>query len=291
MIFKNSAFLYALLVPVIIFGQTWYFICYCSKSSPSWYTKILPINLDLRESTVAIHYDIFTGIVGRDPSISDIGLKDVRKWFMSQTTQQKVARFFLGHFIVALFVGASYVVNKYVTEYLNNPFGEAQLKELTAVEIVGPFLLYFLIWTIMALYMSFDVEVEPDVPSMQSLRPFVMFFGEDESLRTTAYVFLRGFAKSTLEIAHLEASWTFVIISIVAAVVYSFVPHFIRISVDSTPFWSNDILASIFAAVVNLFFIFVLVLGIQMQLLSGLSHYGIYILYITYIYIHIYIYI
>ncbi|ETO20622.1 hypothetical protein RFI_16595 [Reticulomyxa filosa] len=143
------------------------------------------------------------------------------------------------------------------------------------MEYLGPLLLWAATWVILAFYVATETRITPEVPNMLELRPFVLYFGSEESLRTTAYVFLRGFSKSTLEIHRLEATWDRLLIATCVSIVYSLIPGVTR-ALSGRKFWPSDVLhfeVVVSAFVTNLLLVFVLALVLQMQLMSGLQNY------------------
>jgi len=105
----------------------------------------------------------------------------------------------------------------------------------------------------------------------------VMYLSKEESIRTTAYVFLRGFAKSTLNIFQLEATTERIVTSLVASIVYILIPGVVRVTAqtegDGMFFPPAYRLNALLAMLVNFVVVFALMLGLQMQLLSGLLKY------------------
>ncbi|ETO12304.1 hypothetical protein RFI_25074 [Reticulomyxa filosa] len=143
------------------------------------------------------------------------------------------------------------------------------------MEYLGPLQLWTATWIILACYVAAETKITPEMPNMLELRPFVLYFGKEESLRTTAYVFLRGFSKSTLEIHRLDATWDRLLISTCVAIIYALIPGITR-SLSDRRFWPSDLLHFVIAVsafVTNLLLVFVLTLVLQMQLMSGLQNY------------------
>ncbi len=101
--------------------------------------------------------------------------------------------------------------------------------ELSVLETLGPGQLWVMMWLILAIYISLDIQVEPEPPSMQSLRPYVMYLNPDESIRTTAYVFLRAFSKSTLAMFRIEATGERIITAFVVSIIWILIPGVVRI--------------------------------------------------------------
>ncbi|ETO33536.1 hypothetical protein RFI_03566 [Reticulomyxa filosa] len=143
------------------------------------------------------------------------------------------------------------------------------------MEYLGPLQLWAATWIILAWYVATETKITPEVPNMLELRPFVLYFGNEESLRTTAYVFLRGFSKSTLEIHRLEATWDRLLLATLVSIFYSLIPGVTR-ALSGRKFWPSGILhfeAAVSAFITNLLLVFVLALVLQMQLMSGLQNY------------------
>ena len=187
----------ALLFPIIVTLQTSMFVFYCSSTNCCF--KGLPQDSDFTDGQVQIMYDFFSPIIGRDPRETAMTSTDddPRKWFLSQTCGQKLARLVITIIIDALFFFAFYNMILIGLKWFESD-GDAD--DLAIIETLGPGQLWIATWFILTFYMSLDIDVKPEPPSMQALRPYVMYLNNDESLRTTAYVFLRGFSKSTFAI-------------------------------------------------------------------------------------------
>eukprot|EP01084_Bolivina_argentea_P278567 475943_1 len=262
----------AVFFPIVITWQTLYFVFYCHATNCCF--KCLSDDRDFTDLQIQLLYDFFAPIVGRDPRDSAKS-DDGRKFFLSQTCFQKLSRIFLMMLIDILFFFAWY--NAITVGF--GWFGENSDRgvELSILETLGPQQLWLLIWLIIALYISLEIKLTPDPPSMQSLRPYVMYLNEDESIRTTAYVFLRGFSKSTLTIFRLEATGERIVTSLIVAFIWILIPGTIRMvfKVDGGGlFFPDGLLLEAISAMFILFtFVFLLVLSVQMQLMSGLENY------------------
>eukprot|EP00484_Ammonia_sp_Unknown_P029384 CAMPEP_0197031808 /NCGR_PEP_ID=MMETSP1384-20130603/10684_1 /TAXON_ID=29189 /ORGANISM="Ammonia sp." /LENGTH=1173 /DNA_ID=CAMNT_0042461383 /DNA_START=139 /DNA_END=3663 /DNA_ORIENTATION=- len=274
--FSYTRFVYGILAaiffPLLITVQTLIFVFYCGACNCCY--RCFPEGADFADSQTAMLWDFFAPIVGRDPRES-AKEDDARKWFLSQTCGQKFSRIVFTILIDVLFFFAWFNAITVGLQWFD--VGSANGDELAIVETLGPGQLWMAMWLVLSVYISLDIDVMPEPPSMQSLRPFVMYLNKDESIRTTAYVFLRGFSKSTLTIFRLEATFERQLSSFVVALIYTFIPGVIRVGlkVDGGGKFFPDGLAlnAATAMVVNFVFLWFLVLGLQMQLLSGLVKY------------------
>lgn len=161
------------------------------------------------------------------------------------------------------------------------------------MEDAGPIALWFAVWFVLSFYMSMSYRIRPSVPSLVELRPHVMYFNADESIRTTAYVFMRGFAKSvSTDRQGLEVGRGVIFISTLLAVLFALTPGITRAAFKDPrkPFFAGVPplangkmapaadraaiqMASVSSIVINMLLLFVLVLAIQIQILSGLDNY------------------
>jgi len=258
--------------PIVITFETLLFVFYCNATNCCF--KCLPTTVDFTDTQVAVLYDLFAGIVGRDPR-EEAKSEDARKWFLSQTCGQKVSRLALTLFIDVIFFFAFF--NAITLGFGWFDTGSTDADDLAVVETLGPGQIWGLMWLVLILYMSLDIDVVPPAPSMQALRPYVMYLNADESIRTTAYVFLRGFSKSTFAIFRLEATAERIGTSLFVATVWAILPGLVRVVLQTDgggKFFPDGLkLQAITAMFVSFTFIFTLVLGLQMQLMSGLVKY------------------
>jgi len=262
----------AMFFPLVVTAQTVVFVLYCPATNCCF--KCLPEDTDYTDQQESLVFDFLGPIVGRDPRQTSKS-EDARKWFMSQTNWQKFTRVLITAFADGLFFFAIYNALNYGLSWFND--NAAADSQLAIVETLGPMQLWAAMWLILAIYMSLDIDVKPEPPSMQALRPYVMYLNADESIRTTAYVFLRGFAKSTFSIFRLEATSERVITSLIVAVLWILIPGATRViyGVEGGGTWLVESyhFTTISSMAVSFVFVFVLILGLQMQLLSGLVKY------------------
>jgi len=262
----------AILFPIVVTLQTAMFVFYCNSTNCCF--KCLKESHDFTDGQIQIMYDFFSPIIGRDPR-ETAKSDDARKWFLSQTCGQKLARVFFTVVIDVLFFLAFY--NAILLGFGWFAEGGSDSADLAIIETLGPGQLWSAMWFILTFYMSLDIDVKPDPPSMQALRPYVMYLNIDESLRTTAYVFLRGFSKSTFAIFRLEATSERIFTSAAVSIIWILIPGGVRVAFKADgdgQFFPDDLLFSAVSAMfVSFFFMFFLILGLQMQLLSGLVKY------------------
>ena len=258
--------------PIVVTLQTILFVFYCNATNCCF--KCLPSSVDFTDTQVAVLYDLFAGMVGRDPR-EEAKSEDARKWFLSQTCGQKISRILIALFIDVLFAFAYINFITVGFGWFND--GSTDANDLAVIETLGPAQVWGLMWVVLTLYMSLDIDVVPPAPSMQSLRPYVMYLNADESIRTTAYVFLRGFSKSTFAIFRLEATTERILTSLFVATLWALLPGLVRVVLGTDGgglFLPTGLeVEAVTAMFVSFTFIFVLVLGLQMQLMSGLVKY------------------
>ena len=265
----------AVLFPLIVIFETVVFVFYCKATNCCHH--MLPENgVDWTDPQDTFVFDFFGAIIGRDPRDRPQS-EDLRKWFLSQTCCQKVARLMFCCFVTLVSFGAWFNAVRLGVTWFFEESSDVTDSGLAVVETLGPLQVWFGLCIILAVYMALDIDVTPQPPSMQVLRPYVMYLNEEESIRTTAYVFLRGFAKSTLNIFRLEATTERIVTALVAATVYCLVPGVVRVYYQTEGggrFFPDDyVLNALLAMFVNFVVAFALILGLQMQLLSGLLKY------------------
>ena len=155
---------------------------------------------------------------------------------------------FVSPFIIGLFFFSFY--NAFAW---SNCDGSNDEESIATMEIEGSVVLWEFAWFMISFYMALDIEMFPEVSSLQESRPFVLHLGDDESI-DYAYVFLRGLAKSTLQMLRVAATPGRIIIAASIAFVYALVPRLAHIVDDTHCFVANtnDETESINALVTNI---------------------------------------
>ena len=189
--------LMSLLSPFVLAIQNLVLIFYFETSKPLYLKFVIP-NMpdgwDYHDSAVQVVFDFLSPIVGRDARDEAQYVNDVHEWFLSQTWTQKLIRLIISPFIIGLFFFSFYnalqiyLLNGRWQVYAASDYDNEQdnvVGGIAVMEYLGLVALWMTSWFILSLYISLlDTEIVPNVPSLQELRPFVMYFGgNEESIR------------------------------------------------------------------------------------------------------------
>mmetsp|Transcript_18393 Transcript_18393/g.29154 ORF Transcript_18393/g.29154 Transcript_18393/m.29154 type:complete len:914 (-) Transcript_18393:4361-7102(-) len=243
-----QAALSGLLVPIAVTLQTMAFLTYSDRAEP-W---LHPADYPWDDIHYALLWDFLGMVVGRKPG-QDPETKKDRKWFLRQTGAQKAKRVVFTLVICSVFVFCCFNLSQLANQGVNVSF----------LETVGPFLLFWVVWALLSVWIGFELKLKPSIPAPTRLRSLPLFFGEDFSHRSSAYKFVRAFESSrTTNRWKLSKTRTFVIVFLGA--LYACIPGLTRLTFGDTTesdgesgrFFNRDLgvsnsLVQIFALVSN----------------------------------------
>ena len=145
---------------MIIF-QTIAFLGYSEKSEPSFYPEDYPYD----DIHYALLWDYLGMVVGRKPG-QDPETKKDRKWFLRQTAGQKLKRLLITIVVCLVFVICCYNISQ---------VGEVPQAEVSLMETVGPFVLLWIVWFLLAVWIGYEQKLKPPIPAPTRLRYFYFF--------------------------------------------------------------------------------------------------------------------
>ena len=151
-----KAALHGIFVPIVVIFQTFAFLTYTEKKEPSFYPEDYPYD----DIHYALLWDYLGMVVGRKPGQDPETIKD-RKWFLRQTAGQKLKRILITIVICAVFLICLYNISQ---------VGQASDVEVSLMESVGPFILFWIVWGLLSVWIGYEQKLKPHIPAPTRLR-------------------------------------------------------------------------------------------------------------------------
>eukprot|EP01083_Nonionella_stella_P006391 18542_1 len=171
-------------LPVVVIIQTILFLGY-SESREALYSKIYPKSYAYDDVHTSLILDYLGMVVGRNPGQDPECVKDMQ-WFMMQTPAQLVQRV-----VMTVCICIGYILCCYNVYHREN-----EAFSVSLMETVCPILLFWVLWSLLSVWIGYELHLVPGLPSLSRLRSIWLFFGEEFTHQSSAYKYLRAYSSS-----------------------------------------------------------------------------------------------